>query len=142
MEKCVIYRGELSPRKHKGDAGLDIISNMDTTIPVGSRAIITTGLVVGIPYGKVGFVKGKSGLSFNHDIEVGAGVIDHLYRDEIKVKLYNFGDKEFNITKGMKIAQLVTLNICLDDYDTRVGEIEDTSRGTDGFGSTGSHHEE
>jgi len=123
-------------KKHNQDAGLDICSNEDITIGFKKSALISTGLFVEIPENHVGLVWPRSGLSVKSHIEVGAGCIDASYRGELKVHLYNFGDYPFNIKKGDRIAQLLTIPVNLTRYKIK-DNISETDRGHGGFGSTG-----
>ena len=125
------------PKKQKeDDAGYDLYALEDIAIPANGSAGVATGIAVELPSFVVGFVKPRSGLSFKHDIETGAGVIDSNYRGEVKVKLYNHGSSEYNITAGDRIAQLVLLMKCDADV-VEVKELGETDRGQKGFGSSG-----
>jgi dUTP pyrophosphatase len=122
---------------HKGDAGLDLFSSMDFVLAEGKVEAISTGIKVAIPDGFVGLVWDKSGVSLK-GVHRLAGVIDSGYRGEVKVVMINLGDKPFVIEKGMKIAQMLVQPITM----VRVVEVEDlddTSRGEGGFGSTGKY---
>lgn len=131
----ILITGKLY-KKHSTDAGFDIFSEENIFIPAKSFAEVSTGLRVLVPEGHVGIVKARSGLSFRHHIEVGAGVIDEGYTGEIKVKLYNHGAEAFRITRGDRIAQLLTIPIYTGEYKQE--EFTDkTDRGDSGFGSTG-----
>lgn len=123
-------------RKNIEDAGLDIKSSQTIEIPAHSDALVHTGIHVQIPTGYVGFLKSRSGLSVEHKIEVGAGVIDSNYRGEIMVHLYNFSNRAFRVEEGMKIAQLITLPYYMPEYKL-VDKLDNTERGENGFGSTG-----
>lgn len=124
---------------HPGDAGMDICSIENITIPVMQRKLIHTGLRARIPEGLEIQVRPRSGLALKHGITVlnTPGTIDSGYRGEIGVILANFGDKEFNIKKGDRIAQLVvskfvSIRVLEGDVDK-----DETDRGEGGFGSTG-----
>lgn len=123
-------------KKHFTDAGLDICSNEDKIIPSRNSSLIDTGIHIEIPEGFVGMIKSRSGLSVKHKIEIGAGIIDHEFRGIVMVHLYNHGDKPFEIKKGDRIAQLLTIPILLDKY-TKVNVLTETERGESGFGSSG-----
>lgn len=125
----------LQPAK-EGDAGYDIASNETKSIYRYSSAIFSTGLRMAIPPGYVGKVVSRSGLSFKHSLEVGAGVIDSGYRGEIKIHLYNNGDKGVTINKGDRIAQIIILKHESPEFEL-VEELDDTERGIYGFGHTG-----
>jgi len=119
-----------------GDAGFDIASNETKVAHQHSSTKFSTGLSMAIPPGYVGKVVSRSGLSFKHCIEVGAGVIDSGYRGEIKIHLHNFGDNPVVINKGDRIAQIIILK-----HETPVFELveslDQTDRGVNGFGHTG-----
>ena len=78
----------------------------------------------------------RSGLAVKHSITTGAGVIDYDYRGEVRVLLHNLGDKDFSISTGDRIAQLVLEKIVTPDVVVKE-ELDDTARGSGGFGSTG-----
>ncbi len=120
---------------HTGDAGLDLFSSIDFVLDKGRVEAIPSGIKVAIPDGYVGLIWDKSGVSLK-GVHRLAGVIDSGYRGEVKVVMINLSDKPFTIQKGMKIAQMLVQPITM----VRVVETEDlddTSRGEGGFGSTG-----
>lgn len=117
-----------------GAAGLDLCSVEE--VVVVKCASVNTGLRVAIPRNRYGRVAARSGNSFNHHIEVGAGVIDSDYRGVIRVKLYNHGDTPFLVEPGMKIAQLIIEKIDR-PVVAKVADLDVTERGDAGFGSTG-----
>jgi len=123
-------------KKYKSDAGFDVYSDENVVIPANSYALVKTDLRVAIPYGYVGFLKPRSGLSSKHGCNVGAGVIDSNYRGYISVLLFNHGNENIVIKTDMKIAQLVILPVLLPELE-EVEEFEETDRGKNGFGSTG-----
>lgn len=122
---------------HSGDAGLDVFSSVDHDLNPDEIMAIPTGIKVAVPEGCVGLIWDKSGISLK-GVHRLAGVIDSGYRGEVKVVLINFGREVFPIKKGMKIAQLLIQPV----VGVRVVEtedLEDTSRGEGGFGSTGQY---
>jgi dUTP pyrophosphatase len=123
-------------RATEGSAGYDLSSAVDAVIPPNGRLAVSTGISIGLPEGTYGRVAPRSGLAFKYGIDVFAGVIDADYRGEVKVILYNSGDQHFFIKAGDRIAQLILEVIKIPDVAV-VLEIDDTSRGTGGFGSTG-----
>ncbi len=134
-------------RLHKSrvlDAGQDIFSDEDTVIEAGSSKLISTDLRIEVPDGHVGLIWSRSGMSVKNKIEVGAGCIDIGYTGEVKVHLYNLGKDIYNISRGDKIAQLLTIPINLERYvdersDKTVLELSnEPERGAGGFGSSGS----
>ena len=123
---------------HPSDAGMDIRSVADLVIPAGGRALVPTGLVAIIPPMYEIQVRPRSGLALKHGVTVlnTPGTIDSGYRGEIGVILANFGDKDFAVAKGDKVAQLVFAPVVqpeIEETDT----IDETDRGSGGFGSTG-----
>ena len=134
--KVVLDEGAIMPhRAHSADAGYDLFSREDAVIHPSSGGVFDTGVHVAIPEGYVGFLKSKSGLNVKHSIQ-SEGVIDSGYTGSIHVKLFNHGSRSIKIEKGQKISQLVILPIITPELEL-VEALEDTERGTGGFGSTG-----
>lgn len=134
--KILLDRGAMLPtRAHETDAGLDLYSRYELTVSAGKSEIFDTGVHIELPPGTVGFVKSKSGLNIKHGI-TSEGVIDEGYTGSIVVKLYNHSDADYTVKKGDKISQLVILPILKPDIEV-VDELEDTERGSNGFGSSG-----
>jgi dUTP pyrophosphatase len=123
---------------HPGDAGMDIRSVEDLTIAPGERALVHTGLVMILPPGYEAQVRPRSGLALKNGITVlnSPGTIDEGYRGEVGVILANFGKEPFKVEKGSKIAQIV-VSPCTRAEISLTDEVDDTDRGTGGFGSTG-----
>jgi dUTP pyrophosphatase len=122
---------------HVGDAGLDLFSVVECVLKGGEARAISTGIQVAIPDGYVGLIWDKSGISLKN-IHRLAGVVDSGYRGEIKVVMTNLSAEAFSIEKGMKIAQMLIQPISkVKVVDSE--ELEDTSRGENGFGSTGKY---
>lgn len=124
---------------HPSDAGMDIRSVEDLTIPAGKRALVHTGLVMALPPRYEAQVRPRSGLALKHGITVlnTPGTIDAGYRGEVGVILANFGDEDFKVSKGDKIAQVVIVPVTQPDEIVEIEEIDETDRGAGGFGSTG-----
>jgi dUTP pyrophosphatase len=126
--------------QHEGDAGLDLPSRVDYVLEPGERAMIPTGIAVAIPRGYAGFVLPRSGLASRHGIALvnSPGLVDSGYRGEMAIIMINTDKREaFHIKRGDRIAQLVIQRV-EEVTLIRVDELDDTSRGADGFGSTGS----
>jgi dUTP pyrophosphatase len=125
---------------HPGDSGLDLSSAEAKTLAVGGRQLVRTGIAIEMPTDVEGQIRPRSGLAKNHGITVlnAPGTIDSGYRGEILVLLINLGDKEFVITRGMRIAQLVFANVIRAKLQ-EVQEISASKRGKRGFGSTGGY---
>ena len=127
-------------------AGLDLYSSDNYLIKSNSRTCVNTGLALEWvknndtdenPEDFYLRIAPRSGLSFKNGIDVLAGVIDYDYRGEIKIILLNTSDTDFVITKGDKIAQAILTRIIKFTEITTSDELNDTSRGEGGFGSTG-----
>ena len=123
-------------------AGMDLLAaiseNTIFTLEIGKRILIPTGLCIELPSGYEGQVRPRSGLALKHGITVlnAPGTIDADYRGEVSVLLVNHGDAPFEITRGMRIAQLVVAPVIQAVWDER-DTLGDTSRGAGGYGSTG-----
>ncbi|MBI4919937.1 dUTP diphosphatase [Candidatus Azambacteria bacterium] len=120
----------------KGDAGLDFYSAEDIVLKPGQRQAVNTGIKMEIPAGYVGLVWDKSGLALKNGIKTMAGVVDAGYRGEIKIVLINFGNEDFIVKKGFKIAQMLIQKIEEPTIEI-VEELSDSERSENGFGSTG-----
>ncbi|WKD61364.1 Deoxyuridine 5'-triphosphate nucleotidohydrolase [Corynebacterium ciconiae DSM 44920] len=129
----------LPVRAHRGDAGVDLYAADSLTLEPGERALIATGIALALPLGYVGLIHPRSGLGAKHGISVvnTPGTIDADYRGEIKVCLINHDPREsFDVTRGMRIAQLVIQKVELVEFE-EVEELDETVRGEGGYGSTG-----
>lgn len=126
----------LPSRGSKLAAGYDLYSAYDYVLKAKGKEMIKTDLQIALPQGCYGRVAPRSGLAWKHFIDVGAGVIDEDYRGPVNVILFNFGDDDFEIKRGDRVAQL----ICEKIQQTEIQEVQDletTERGANGFGSTG-----
>jgi dUTP pyrophosphatase len=123
---------------HPGDAGLDLFADVSTSLEPGESKLVGTGLSIELPPGTEAQVRPRSGLALKYGISVlnTPGTIDHGYRGEIGVILINHGPARFDVTPGMKIAQMV-IAPCLTVTVEERGALSGTSRGQGGFGSTG-----
>jgi len=123
-----------------GAAGMDVVSAEDVVIAPGARHAVATGLALAIPQGYEIQVRPRSGLALKHGITVPntPGTIDSDYRGELKVILINHGDAPFAIVRGDRVAQLVLAPVVQAAWD-EVEELDATTRGEGGFGSTGGH---
>ena len=129
--------------QHEGDAGLDLPSRVDYVLEPGERALIPTGIAVAIPRGYAGFVLPRSGLASRHGIALvnSPGLVDSGYRGEMAIIMINTDKREaFHIKRGDRIAQLVIQEV-VEATTVRVSELDATSRGAGGFGSTGGSDE-
>ena len=123
---------------HPSDAGMDLRSVADVVIPRGGRALVPTGLVILLPPLYEAQVRPRSGLALKHGVTVlnSPGTIDAGYRGEICVILANFGEADFAVKRGDKIAQLVIAPVTQPQV-VETDVVDATDRGTGGFGSTG-----
>ena len=134
--KKLAYDARIPTRGSSGAAGYDLYACDDCIIAPTHRALISAGIALVLPPGVYGRVAPRSGLAVKHGIQVGAGVIDPDYTGEVKVVLFNHGDRHFEVRKGDRIAQLV-LEKCDTPDVVEIGLLEETERGSGGFGSTG-----
>ncbi len=128
--------------EHIDDSGLDLFSIELIEIPAGESRLIHTGISIELPQGTEAQIRPRSGLALKHQITVlnTPGTVDEGYRGEICVILINHGKSTFNVTPGMKIAQMVITPVIHVKVE-EVGQLSHTSRGANGFGSTGTHAE-
>ncbi len=131
---------ELPAPQHPGDAGYDLRARHPVRLePRGGRALVPTGIAIAIPSGYAGFVQPRSGLALRHGVTClnTPGLIDAGYRDEICVLLVNLdAEQPFEVQRGDRIAQLVVQAVEEIDW-VEVDELDDTTRGLGGWGSTG-----
>ena len=139
--KCVAESGAVLPAyQTEGAAGADIRAFLESDIVMkpGERAIVPTGIKAAIPSGFEVQVRPRSGLAAKNGVTVlnTPGTIDSDYRGEIKVILINLGQEDFVVHNGDRIAQIVVAPVTRGIF-TSVSGLDDTARGTGGFGSTG-----
>lgn len=134
--KRLVPEAVLPQKNHPTDSGFDLYSVEEKTIKTGERICIRTGIACVFPKGFGGEIRGRSGLTAKTGLMVLQGTIDSDYRGELLVIVHNLGE-EYTIQKGDRIAQLIIEKI----YPCSVSECEnlstETTRGTDGFGSSG-----
>jgi len=125
-------------RTRRGDAGHDLRAVEPAEIAPGERALVPTGIAIALPPGTEAQVRPRSGLARQHGVTVlnSPGTVDADYRGEIQVLLINHGDEPLAITRGMRIAQLVVAQVTRIELQ-EVAELDRTTRGVRGFGSTG-----
>ena len=125
-----------------GAAGMDLLAAVaaPVTIEPGKRALIPTGLAIALPPGFELQVRPRSGLALRNGILLpnSPGTIDEDYRGEVQVILLNAGDAPFTVERGMRIAQAIVAPVVRAEWQ-EVEKLDDTSRSTGGFGSTGTH---
>ena len=131
------------PRRHSaGAAGMDLLaavaSDAPLTIAPRERILVPTGLAISLPEGFEAQIRPRSGLALTHGVTVlnAPGTIDCDYRGEIGVILVNHGSAPFEISRGDRIAQLVVAPVVAAEL-VEVESLEESARGSRGFGSTG-----
>lgn len=144
MEEPIVYctggAAQLPDYQSAGASGADLraLLTEDIVVKPGARVLVPTGLHLEIPPGLEGQVRPRSGLAARDGITVlnAPGTIDSDYRGEVKVILANLGDADFRIRNGDRIAQIVFCPVVRVVF-RRQEAIEETRRGSGGFGSTG-----
>ncbi len=123
-----------------GSAGMDVRSVESILIPPGETKLVKLGFAVEIPPGYEIQIRPRSGLALKHSITIpnSPGTVDSDYRGEMMVILHNFGDKNFQVRKGERIAQAVLSSVPVWAF-AMYPDLTDTLRGEGGFGSTGSN---
>lgn len=138
---------------HDGDAGFDLraATSEPVTLYPGERRVVPAGFRIAVPPGHYARVAPRSGLAVEHGVDILAGVLDSSYRGEVGVVVINLGDKKstsfgpgvrqtkdeiFTINPGDRIAQMIIQPIVVADLEA-VDDLESTTRGVGGFGSTG-----
>jgi dUTP pyrophosphatase len=144
MQVALIKENAVAPKRaNRTDAGADLSSCVSAIVPAHGQVCVDTGVAVHFPQNYYGRVAPRSGLAFKNSIDVLAGVIDYGYNDSIKVILFNHSDKDFQVSPGDRIAQLVIESIFIPsdiqivEYSDLVNNKKDNTRNLDGFGSTG-----
>ena len=134
--KIMLDKGAKMPQfAHPWDGGLDLYANEDGYIRSNQYRTFDTGTHIAIPEGMVGLLRSRSGLMVNHGITTD-GTIDAHYTGSIRVCLFNHGGSKYEVQKGDKIAQIVIVK-CEHPTLELVDSLEETDRGSAGFGSTG-----
>ena len=116
-------------------AGYDLFSAQTIIVPAKGKQLISTDIAIQLPNNCYGRIAPRSGLSWEHFIDVGAGVIDADYRGNIKVLLFNFGEKDYQVNQGDRIAQLIITKV--ERFPFTEVTLDPTDRNRKGFGSTG-----
>ena len=127
-------------RATSGSAGFDLCACLDEpmTIKPGERVRVPIGIAIALPENTVGLVYARSGLALKHGIHMAndVGVIDSDYRGELLVPVHNMSDEPYEVKPGERIAQLVVSPVIIPEI-FEAAELDETSRGEGGFGSTG-----
>ncbi|MDO8480807.1 MAG: dUTP diphosphatase [Nanoarchaeota archaeon] len=125
---------------HEGDAGMDLYACEDAVLGPMERKLVPCGFRMAIPIGFEAQIRPKSGLALKNGISLvnTPGTIDAGYRGDVGVILINFGKEPYEVKRGLKVAQMVITKVERATI-TLVPELDKTSRGEGGFGSTGLH---
>ena len=138
--KKLSHKAQIPIYKTEGSSGMDLMALTEDKIVIkpNKSALVPTGLSVAIPNDTEIQIRPRSGLAAKSSISVlnTPGTIDSDYRGELKVILFNHGDKEFIINNGDMIAQMVLVPILKVQFE-EVQDLPETIRGSGGFGSTG-----
>lgn len=123
-----ITKNAYAPSKgSKLAAGFDLYSAYDAVVPAYGKALIKTDIQVELPSGCYGRVAPRSGMSWKHHIDVGAGVIDRDYRGNVGVVLFNHAKTDFEVKKGDRVAQLICERILYPELE-EVEELVEIGR--------------
>lgn len=135
--KLLTEDAKVPTKKNFVDAGWDLYANEDMWVRPDEIATVKTGVAMSIPRGHVGLIWDRSGLSAKEGLHRVAGVIDCGYHGEIMVAITGLTKKPYFVNKGDRIAQMVIQKIPLHVSWEVVDSLEETTRGEDGFGSSG-----
>jgi dUTP pyrophosphatase len=134
--EIVLDENATMPRKeHVTDAALDIFASEDTIVGPDHTTIVPTGVKMAIPYGYVGWLHSRSGLTVKSNLRIHTGVIDSGYRGEVGI-MTQTENGSYEVKKGDKIAQLVITPIP-EVNAVEVSYLDEADRGENGFGSSG-----
>jgi len=129
---------ELPSYQTAGAAGMDVRAAEDCTLKAGETKLVATGFSMAIPAGMEAQLRPRSGLALKHGITLlnSPATIDADYRGEVKVILTNLGREDFEVTRGDRIAQMIIARVERVELQI-VEELDETLRGSGGFGHTG-----
>ena len=140
LVKKLNSRVKLPSYKTKGSSGMDLMAFLNEPVSINPQTskLIPTGISIAIPENTEVQIRPRSGLAAKNNISIlnTPGTIDSDYRGELKVILYNHGDREFIVNNGDRIAQMVLVPIIKATFE-EVENLPETIRGEGGFGSTG-----
>lgn len=128
--------GLIPVRASEGSAGYDLCAPSDGIVPVNGDLLVNLRINIALPKGHYAQIWPRSGIDLKRRVTTGAGIIDEDYRGDVCVLLRNFGDQDYSFKRGDRIAQMIIM-----EYKTppimNTDDFTKTSRGTGGFGSTG-----
>jgi dUTP pyrophosphatase len=125
----------LPTRAHADDAGMDLYGLEDAILAPGEGKLLRTGIAMAIEPGFVGMIADRSSMA-KKGVKTAGGIIDAGYRGEVQVVLWNISRSEVRVTRGDRIAQMLLLPIATPAV-REVSSLDETTRGTGGFGSSG-----
>ena len=128
--------GYAPTKGYKTDSGWDLYINEDAVIMPGQFMDIHTGIAVHMDEGIWAMITGRSSTGRKHGLRVETGIIDNGYTGELFIGIWNITEKPINVSKGMRLAQLIFFNRVDTEWEL-VSKLGTTERGTSGFGSTG-----
>jgi dUTP pyrophosphatase len=132
-----LHEDAIIPKYTKpGDVGMDLHSIEEFILKPNETRLTKTGISLQLPRGYASLIWPRSGLASKNSIHVMGGVIDPEYRGDYGVILKNLGHEDFQVTKGMRIAQLLIQPV-VEAKIEEVDELDETERGEGGFGHTG-----
>jgi dUTP pyrophosphatase len=135
VQKLTDY-ATIPTRETAGAAGYDLYAAYDVTIPPQGKSLVKTDIAVALPRGCYGRIAPRSGLAWNHHLDVGAGVIDADYRGSVDVVMFNHGAVPYVVKRGDRVAQFV-LECIKTPAIVELKSLDKTTRGDGGFGYTG-----
>ena len=133
--KKIFPHATLPTRAHPGDAGLDLYSLESFELAPQQSHVTQTGIAIALPHGYVGLVADRSSMA-KRGVKTVGGVIDAGYRGQVHIVLFNISSTPVSIQAGDRIAQLMILPM-IAPMPLEVQELDETSRGDKGFGSSG-----
>ena len=134
--KIISDYGIIPKYQTSGSSGVDLHSTENKTVKAGETVLIKTGLKISMPEGVEAQIRPRSGLALKKNVGAVFGTIDSDYRNYIGVIFHNFGNEDYEVNKGDRIAQMVFSPV-IKVYFKTVKELDETTRGDGGFGSTG-----
>jgi dUTP pyrophosphatase len=135
--KLLSENAKLPTRTDSGSAGYDLYASEDTIIEARKHKLVQTGIAIAIPNNRIyGRLAPRSGLALRYGLDVGAGVVDASYRGPVSIVIFNHLDEDYEVKIGDRIAQLILEVIITPDIEL-VDDLDNTDRGSKGFGSSG-----
>ena len=132
------HSGYLRPRSYAGDAGIDLVTSQDTTIPAGAHGFVPTGTRIEVPPGTFLWITSRSSTYRNFGLQVLPGIIDEGYTGELLASVVNTTAQDVTVKQGDRVCQVIVMpNETAKYQPVEVEAIRSGDRGDNGFGSTG-----